>query len=503
MRYSKLSVLCRAALFLHVAVLCEDTEQGAEYRNKKRGINLGNLIAYKCPNCTGKIEWNSTAQSMKCPYCETEFDLETLQSYDDALNQTDGADGGTHWEQPAGSQWQQGETTGMRAYHCESCGAEIVTDETTSASSCPYCGNPIIMTGNFTGDLKPDFVIPFKLDKEAAKKALLQHMEGKRLLPRVFKSQNHLDEIKGVYVPVWLFDAEADGNMRYQAKKVRTWQDRGYSYTETSFFTITRTGSIGFERVPVDGSTKMDDTMMESLEPFDFSAADAFRTAYLSGYLADRYDVSAEQSAARANERIRQSTKEAFRATVQGYSSVTPESENISLNEGKAKYALYPVWMLTTSWNGNTYHFAMNGQTGKFVGNLPSDKGKAWRIFLIVTLISFAACWFITGALSQNGSNPLISAIIALVIGGITVGSLLSQLKSVAQQSGAAEYVRSDGLRLAEQKDLFTHKQTERTALPGANQQGGGPTGGISGGVTGSSGNSGGGNVLDPFNTHS
>ena len=456
---------------------------------------MADLIAYKCPNCTGKIEWNSTAQSMKCPYCETEFDLETLQSYDDALTQTAGGDGETHWEQPAGSEWGSGETEGMRAYHCESCGAEIVTDETTSASSCPYCGNPIIMTGNFAGDLKPDFIIPFKLDKEAAKKALLQHYEGKRLLPRVFKSQSQLDEIKGVYVPVWLFDAEADGNMRYQAKKVRTWQDKGFSYTETSFYTVTRSGQIDFERVPVDGSTKMDDTVMESLEPFDFSAAQAFRTAYLSGYLADRYDVSAEKSAERANTRMRESTKQAFRATVQGYSSVTPESENISLNAGKAKYALYPVWMLTTSWNGNQYHFAMNGQTGKFVGNLPSDKGKAWRIFFLVTAIAFAACWFLTGALSQNGSNPLISAIIALIIGGITIAVLLSQLRSVAQQTGAAQYVRQDGLRLAGRNDLFTHKQTERTAIPGANQGGGPSSGGMSGGI----GSTGG--ALDPFNT--
>ena len=331
-------------------------------------------------------------------------------------------------------------------------------------------------------------------------------MEGKRLLPRVFKSQNQLDEIKGVYVPVWLFDAEADANMRYRAQKVRTWQDRGYTYKETSFFTVTRSGMMQFERVPVDGSTKMDDTMMESLEPFDFSEAQTFRTAYLSGYLADKYDVTEEESIARANERIKQSTVQAFRETVRGYDSVTPEAENVSLSGGKAKYALYPVWMLTTSWNGNQYHFAMNGQTGKFVGNLPSDKGKAWRTFFLVTLIAYAICFLVSRMLSQNGQgSPLIAGIIALVIGGITVGSMLSQLRSVAQQQGASEYVRKDdGFRLDRQNDLFTHKQTERTAIPGADQSGG-PNifgGGAGGGPSAPSGSSGGGTVLDPFNTH-
>ncbi|MCR5305559.1 MAG: hypothetical protein K6E36_03560 [Oscillospiraceae bacterium] len=466
---------------------------------------MADLIAYKCPNCAGKIEWNSTAQSMKCPYCDTEFDMETLQSYDQALNEVPEGGGEMNWDESAGSEWQQGETEGMRVYRCESCGAQVVTDETTAASSCPYCGNPIIMASNFSGDLKPDFVIPFKLDKEAAKKALLQHMEGKRLLPRVFKSQNQLDEIKGVYVPVWLFDAEADANMRYKAQKVRTWQDRGYTYKETSFFTVTRSGMMQFERVPVDGSTKMDDTMMESLEPYDFAEAQAFRTAYLSGYLADKYDVSAEESIERANERIKRSTVQAFRETVRGYDSVTPEAENVSLTGGKAKYALYPVWMLTTSWNGNQYHFAMNGQTGKFVGNLPSDKGKAWRTFFLVTLIAYAICFLVSRMLSQTGQgNPLIAAIIALVIGGITVGSMLSQLRSVVQQEGASQYVRKeDGFRLDRQNDLFTHRQTERTAIPGADQSGG-PNlfgGGTGGSVPGSSGSSGDGDVLDPFNT--
>ena len=142
----------------------------------------------------------------------------------------------------------------------------------------------------------------------------------------------------------------------------------------------------------MDGSTKMDDTLMESIEPFDFSQAVEFQTAYLSGYLADKYDVDSEQSVARANERIKRSSEEAFESTVNGYASVTPVASNINLQNGVAKYALYPVWLLNTSWNGQKYTFAMNGQTGKFVGDLPLDKSAFARwLFGIAGAVSAAA----------------------------------------------------------------------------------------------------------------
>ena len=347
---------------------------------------MADLIEYKCPSCGGKIEFDSTSQQMKCPFCLSEYDLETLKAYDEELK-ADKPDSEMNWESEAGSDWQQGEAENLRIYKCQSCGGEVVADETTAASKCPYCDNPVIMTGQFSGDLKPDLVIPFKLDKEAAKAALLRHMEGKPLLPKVFKSQNHIDEIKGVYVPVWLFDAEVDADIRYRAKKIKRWSDQNYQYVETSIFSVRRQGGISFSNVPVDGSEKMNDTMMESLEPFDFKQAVPFQTAFLSGYLADRYDVDADASIARANERIRQSTLNEFRKTVQGYDAVDVEHDSIRLRNGETKYALYPVWLLNTSWNGQKYTFAMNGQSGKFVGDLPSDKGKAWAIFFAVTAV--------------------------------------------------------------------------------------------------------------------
>ena len=347
---------------------------------------MAELLQYKCPCCGGAIEFDSKVQKMKCPYCDTEFEMDVLKQYDDELKNEQSDE--LVWETEPGSEWQDGETDGMKIYVCQSCGGEIVGDETTAATTCPYCDNPVVMKGQFAGDLKPDYVIPFKYDKKAAKEAMKKHLLNKRLLPKTFKDENHIDEIKGLYVPFWLFDADADANLRYRATRVRNWSDSDYVYTETSHYAVTRAGDIGFEQVPVDGSSKMADDLMESIEPFHFDEAVDFQTAYLAGYLADKYDVSAEESIDRANERVKSSTENEFAATVTGYNSVVPEYSSIRLSNGKAKYALYPVWLLNTTWNNEKYTFAMNGQTGKFVGNLPMDKGAFMRWLLSMTGIT-------------------------------------------------------------------------------------------------------------------
>ena len=198
------------------------------------------LQEYKCPCCGGALAFDRSIQKMKCPFCDTEFDIEALEGYDEALREE--KSDSMEWETTAGSEWENGEADGLRTYICKSCGGEIVGDANTAATTCPFCGNRVVMMGNFSGSLKPDLIIPFKLDKNAAKEGLMRHLSGKRLLPKVFKSQNHIDEIKGVYVPFWLFDTDVDAWMRYSATKVRTWSDDDYDYKETSHFAISREG---------------------------------------------------------------------------------------------------------------------------------------------------------------------------------------------------------------------------------------------------------------------
>ena len=327
---------------------------------------MAGIQEYKCPCCGGAIEFNSSVQKMKCPYCDTEFEMEALAAYDAELSGD--AQENMEWNTDSMQEWQEGDTEGLRVYVCQSCGGEITADENTAASACPFCDNPIVMKGNVAGGLKPKLIIPFKLDKKAAKAKYLEHLSGKKLLPSVFKD------------PYWLFDSKADVHMRYKATKTRHWSDSSYNYTETSYYAVMRGGKIAFEHVPVDGSSKLADDMMESLEPYDYKEAVDFQTAYFAGYLADKYDVGEEESIKRANDRVKQASSDAFRSTVKGFTTVTPDGGSIITKDGKAEYVMYPLWLLNTKWNGEKYTFAMNGQTGKFVGNLPVDKAKANQI---------------------------------------------------------------------------------------------------------------------------
>lgn len=357
---------------------------------------MSDINEYKCPSCGGAIEFDSHSQKMKCPYCDTEFNLETLKKYDEQLSkEAEQKDDISDWQTDPGKQWQEGETDGMNVYTCKSCGGEIVSDENTGATSCPYCGNPVILTERFRGALRPDMVIPFKLDKKAAKEAYYKHIKGRPLLPKVFRRENHIDEIKGIYVPFWLFDADVAADARYKATKVRTWSDSDYDYTETSYYSVDRSGNMSFVSVPVDGSSRMPDDLMESIEPYKVADAVEFQTAYLSGYLADKYDVDAQQSTDRARERMKESAQDVLRDTVKGYASVIPENTNVRISGGDAKYALYPVWILNTTWRGKKYIFAMNGQTGRMTGDLPVDNGAYTRWLLGLTAVFSIAAYLV------------------------------------------------------------------------------------------------------------
>ncbi len=357
---------------------------------------MSSLQYFKCPSCDGGLEFDSKSQKMKCPYCGTEFEAEDIKSLQEAQGEIGVSEDSFSWDTNESDGWTADEESTLRSYICNTCSGEIITDETTAATSCPYCNNPVVLNHQFKGILKPDFVIPFKLDKKQAVEAYKKHITGKKLLPSVFKDKNHIDEIKGVYVPFWLFDADINGSAQYKASTVKHWSDSNYNYTETRHYSVFRSGNLSFAKIPVDGSEKMADELMESIEPYDFKDAVDFSTAYLSGFFADKYDVSAEDSIARANARIKQSTVDALRSTVSGYSTVIPTGSSVNTVNGSKKYALYPVWLLNTTFNGEKFTFAMNGQTGKFVGDLPMDKSKYNKYFALSAAIGTVAGFIAT-----------------------------------------------------------------------------------------------------------
>ena len=346
---------------------------------------------YQCPACTGPLHFDSATGKLVCDYCGSAYEVADIEAQYAAKQKK--ADSAAEADQKKAARrktaapvWDEMEAASLTSYTCTTCGAELVCDATTAATNCPYCGNPTVLGGKLSGKLKPEYILPFKLDKNAAIAQLTHYYKGKAFLPKAFKSQNHIAELQGVYVPFWLYDGSAEVDVRCHGTKVSGYSTARENVTVTNHYDVRRAGTVRFERVPVDASSKMPDDHMDAIEPFDYKELKPFSTAYLPGFLADKYDVSVQDCADRADSRCETSAVELMEQDARGdYTSCTVESQNVTLHRGKVHYALMPVWLLSTKWNGKSFLFAMNGQTGKLVGDLPLDKGLYWKHFAAIT----------------------------------------------------------------------------------------------------------------------
>lgn len=347
---------------------------------------------YQCPCCGSSLQFDSQSGQMKCASCENTYPVDTLEQLREVDRVQDTPDEQLHWDMGS-MQGESADERHLRAYSCPTCGSRMVLGDTEAATACPYCENPAVLPGVLTGQFKPEGIIPFKKSKKDAQEAFQRLCKGKKLLPKGFASDARLEKITGVYVPFWLFDCETDSDVTYRGTRVSTHRRGDYMITRTDHYQVRRGGDIDFSGVPVNSSTKLDDTLMEAVEPFDIQGAEAFSAAYLSGSQAERYDEKESDCVNRANARIRQSVQQVCRASALGYTTLTPVHTQIDMKHGKAKNVMMPVWLLNTKYKDKTYTFAMNGQTGRMVGDLPVDGKRAclWGagIFAAVTLVGY------------------------------------------------------------------------------------------------------------------
>ena len=379
---------------------------------------------YQCPNCGGQLAFVGQTGKLHCEFCESDFtpaEVEAIYAERQAKADARAAKEKEANQQEApqrpqknvsaaeasmgastrvnqrrttstdpiqayleSTRWDDEDSQNLRAYNCSSCGAQLMVDQVTAVTSCPYCGNNAVLPGQLSDVLKPDLVIPFKLGKEDAVKALDEYYGGKKFLPDAFTQDNHIEEVQGVYVPFWLYSGRAKGDMHLSAERMTSWSDSENNYTRTDHYDLHRAGYVDFMRVPVDGSSRMPDGHMDAIEPYDYSELTDFSVAYLPGYLTDRYDLNVKECSPRAEKRAEATCTTSLESTVTDYVNVSVSESSTDVNWSDVSYALLPVWMLHTKWNGEDYLFAMNGQTGKLIGDLPIDNGKVVRRFFIL-----------------------------------------------------------------------------------------------------------------------
>ena len=340
----------------------------------------------KCVNCGGDLKWTPTLQTWKCEWCDKEHAEGDLKGFTQEADQTlDSA-------VAVKSTREETDEGVVVTYKCGYCGAEVVTTEETSATFCVYCQRPITILSQVSGEFKPSVVLPFKNTKDKALAQFKSFLKGKRFLPDAYIADQNIEKLTGVYIPFWLFDGVVHFDMEGEGDIVTTTRRGDYRITKTDTYRIRRAGHLGIRDVPVDASSKTPDDVMDSIEPFDFSELRKFATPYLSGFLAERYDVSVNDAFPRAKKRFEGSADNKLKGTLTRYSRVRRFKDEKRIENSEAKYGLLPTWLLYSRFEEKTYIFAMNGQTDKILGNLPMDKSKMFKFGAAVFGISGAVC---------------------------------------------------------------------------------------------------------------
>ena len=340
----------------------------------------------KCVNCGAPLRFDPETGRSVCDWCGSVFEIPE----------------GSFEPIPVDERPGSLEAEELPIYLCNSCGAEVVADAVSASLNCPYCGNNIVLTDKVSGGLKPDGVIPFAIDKKSLPAAVQSFYKGKKLLPFGFFKESNIVDVAGVYVPFWLYDCYLDGTATFEGHTTTSTREGNYVTTETSYYELVRGVNVDFKDIPVDGSARLEDALMDSLEPFDLNGIKPFRADYLAGFFAERFDKGSEEVRKRAEDRMVTSAMSVLRSEAgKGYSGITELSRDIEAHPTATRYVLLPVYTFNVSHKGQKYSFAMNGQTGKVVGHIPTDNGvKALRNFgifaavfaILMLIISLVSC---------------------------------------------------------------------------------------------------------------
>ena len=389
----------------------------------------GKTMASKCPACGGGMVFDPTTGNLKCEYCGSAYTPEEVEAFWREREQDAAAEG-------VKAEFAEGE---MHSYSCSACGAELMADANTAVMRCPYCGNHTIAPAQFSGMLRPEYIIPFAHTKQQAEASYLSYYNKRFLLPNDFRTGNHVEEIQGVYVPFWMYDGRVSINGDYIAYDEST--DENGNTVKTARYSVQRQGYLDYEKIPVDASRRMEDDLMDSVEPYQMEGLKECAMSYLPGFLAERYDVPEEECKQRAHHRAEGSISEQTRATIK-HDGIEEKREAFGYQGEKTHYALLPVWLLVTRWQDKTYKFAMNGQTGKMVGDLPVSAPKMMAV-LIPLFFATMILTIILALFGDMGMGGIIAT--ALLVAGlvtlITGGIMYSSMKPVKKAGSAGGYV--------------------------------------------------------------
>ena len=369
----------------------------------------------KCPNCSGNLKFDPDTQKLGCDFCGASFDPSLFEAKIDELVKDAPAPAATE-AQPAGpaeqvttevsealgpsdevkpGEHQANVNEGEQVeFVCNSCGARVVTDKNTSATFCAFCGSPAMVGQRLTNEFRPQYMIPFKVSRQKAEEAFLKWAGRGKWTPFGFVSKENVKKLTGLYVPFWLFNIKAHIDVEGTAEDVSYSGDKQI----TAHYEIKRMGDVEWKNIPLDGETRIDDKLMEAIEPFNFANMIPYDYDYIPGFYADRYDQDAQALAKRATDRGIAGMDQVIKKSIgKKYDRHKITKNRSTITSMAANYALLPVWFMSYKYHNQMYYFAMNGQTGEVAGKVPVSTVKKTAFFFIVLAIAAVVARFALG----------------------------------------------------------------------------------------------------------
>lgn len=313
---------------------------------------------YECPNCGGNLKFDIESQLMKCEHC-----LTTQDPY--STSEDKGA--GEHND------------FDVTVFTCPQCGGEILSTDTSAAEFCSFCGASTILQSRISRQLRPSHIIPFKMTKDACKKAYLSRMKCALFAPDALRDEKHIESFRGIYMPYWAYSITQKGPVSMKGEK--SYRKGDYIYTD-HYDLEGEIDSVYYD-ISYDASSSFSDSISERIAPFNVRDSRKFTPAFLSGFYADTADVDSglyrQDAVDLANSTSYRKVKNTpafsgLKFPAEGNSFAT----NIALNTccHEPERVMYPVWFLSYRKDDRVAYATVNGQSGRIAADIPMDVRK-------------------------------------------------------------------------------------------------------------------------------